>query len=78
MIYTGSMENLLNSYRIIKGKTRELTAELNRDIIGLRKTEMGFEGLIDTTKAMQYDHCILDPASIDDIVICISRGGTKK
>lgn len=78
MIYTGSMENLLNSYRIIKGRTRDLTAELERDIVGLRKTEMGFEGLIDTAKAKQYDHCIFDPASIDDIVICISRGGVRK
>lgn len=78
MIYTGSMENLLNSYRIIKGRARDLTAELERDIVGLRKTEMGFEGLIDTIKAKQYDHCILDPASIDDIVICISRGGVRK
>lgn len=30
------------------------------------------------TATIQLILCILDPASIDDIVICISRGGAKK
>ncbi len=30
MIFTGSMEDLLNSYRLIKGKPRDLTIELEK------------------------------------------------
>ena len=48
MIFTGSMEDLLDSYRLIKGKLRDLTVELEKSIIGLRKTDMGFDGLIST------------------------------
>lgn len=45
MIFTGSMEDLLSSYRLIKGKPCDLTADLEENILGLRKTAMGFEGL---------------------------------
>jgi ABC-2 type transport system ATP-binding protein len=78
MIYTGSMEDLLDNYNLIKGKLRDLTEELEKDIIGLRKTDMGFEGLIETSKSSQYKNCILDNAKVDDIIICMSKGGAKK
>lgn len=77
LIFTGSMEDLLNSYRLIKGKPCDLTADLEKNIFGLRKTDMGFEGLITANSAVQYKHCIIDTATIDDIIICIGKGGTK-
>lgn len=78
MIYTGSMEDLLNSYRLIKGRARDLTPELEKSIVGLRKTDMGFEGLISAKEAAPYSHCVLDAATIDHIVIGISKGRVKK
>ena len=78
MIYTGSMEELISSYKLIKGKNRDLTTELEKNIFGLRKTEMGFEGLITAKEAAQYRHCVIDTATLDDIIICISKGGTSK
>jgi ABC-2 type transport system ATP-binding protein len=78
LIYTGSMEDLLNGYRLIKGRARDLTAELENNIIGLRKTDMGFEGLIGVNDAAQYKNCVLDTATINDIVISINKGGVKK
>lgn len=78
IIYTGSMEGLMDSYRLIKGRARDLTVELEKSIVGLRKTDMGFEGLIGTKEAAQYKNCILDTTTIDDVVICMSKGGTKK
>lgn len=78
MIYTGSMEELISSYKLIKGKSRDLTTELEKNILGLRKTNMGFEGLVTAKEATQYKHCVIDTATIDDIIICISKGGAKK
>lgn len=78
MIFTGSMEDLINSYRLVKGRPQDLTPELEKNIAGLRKTNMGFEGLIAANEAVQYGHCILDTATIDDIIICMSKGGIKK
>lgn len=78
LIFTGSMEDLSGSYQLVKGRPQDLTPELEKNIAGLRKTDMGFEGLIAAEDAAQYGHCILDTATIDDIVICISKGGAKK
>lgn len=77
MIFTGSMENLLNSYRLIKGKPRDLTIELEKTIIGLRKTDMGFDGLISAKAATQYKNYIIDDVKIDDVVVRIGKGGRK-
>lgn len=77
MIFTGSMEDLLGSYHLIKGRPQDLTSEIEENIIGLRKTDMGFEGLIAVNEAAQYGHCFFEHPTIDDIVICISKGGRK-
>lgn len=78
LIFTGSMEDLLANYRLIKGKPKDFTPELEKSIIGLRKTEMGFEGLISTKEAARYKQCVLDKVTIDNIVISISKGGIRK
>lgn len=78
LVYTGSMDGLIDSYRLIKGRARDLTAQLEKSIIGMRKTDMGFEGLIGANETAQYKDCVIDTATIDDIVISISKGGAKK
>lgn len=77
MIFTGSMEDLLDSYQLIKGKLRDLTVELEKSIIGLRKTDMGFDGLISTKAAAQYKNYIIDNVKIDDVIVRIGKGGRK-
>lgn len=59
LVYTGSMEELKASYRLIKGKPQDLTTELEKVIVGLRRTDMGFEGLISTKEAGQYKQCVV-------------------
>lgn len=78
LIFTGSMEDLLDSYRFVKGRPQDLAPEIEKNIIGLRKTDIGFEGLVGIKDMAQCRHCILDTPTIDDIVICISKGGVKK
>lgn len=78
LIFTGSMEDLLDSYHFVKGRPQDLTPEIEKNIVGLRKTDIGFEGLVGTKDMAQCRHCILDTPTIDDIVICISKGGVKK
>jgi ABC-2 type transport system ATP-binding protein len=78
VFYTGTMENLLSGYRLIKGRPDELTPLLEGRIIGLRKTELGFEGIIDANEAAAYQGCLLETATIDDIIIGVSKGGATK
>ncbi|GAB6107312.1 ABC transporter ATP-binding protein [Fusibacter bizertensis] len=73
LLYTGSMGGLLEKYFIIKGAPGELTNELKRYIIGLRQTDMGFQGLISADQVKEYRGYILDKPTIDDIIIHISK-----
>ena len=77
MIYTGSLDGLINNYKLIKGKSEDLTVELEKKILGLRKTEIGFDGLIDIKESTQYKHCLLNSPTINDIVIRISKEEIK-
>ena len=78
MVFTGSMEELAGSWRLVKGRPQDLTPEMERTILGLRKTDMGFEGLVAARDTEPCRHCILEIPTIDDIIICISKGGAKK
>lgn len=81
LVFSGSTEDLLEGYRIIKGSPADLTTELEADMIGMRKTGVGFEGLIDAKKHQIIPNnkkYIIEKASIDDIVIHISRGGVQE
>lgn len=73
LIYTGSLEGLLETYVIIKGVPDELTDDLKKHLMGLQQTALGFEGLISADKAKEYKGYVLDTPTIDDIIIHISK-----
>lgn len=74
LIYTGSMEELLQKYVIIKGAPNQMTDDLKKHILGIRQTNIGFEGLVDTETARKYkDKYILDIPTIDEIIIHINK-----
>jgi len=62
---------------LIKGEPAKLTNELKKDILGIRSTTIGFEGLVETKLAHKYKGYILDVPTIDDIIICMSKEGKK-
>jgi ABC-2 type transport system ATP-binding protein len=78
MVFTGSMEALLDGYRLVKGRKEDLTPELRGKLMGLRKTDVGFEGLLKADEARQYGGCVVDDATLDDIVIGVSRGESAR
>jgi len=43
--------------------------------MGLRKTDIGFEGLITAKESAMYKNYVLDNATLDHIVIGVSKGG---
>lgn len=77
LVFTGSTEALLQEYYLIKGTPDELTRDLKNRIIGLRQTSMGFDGLIKANESNSYKGFVLDTPTIDDIVVCISKGGKQ-
>ena len=73
LFYTGSLENLMENFCLIKGKPGQLTDDLETEILGLRVTNMGFEGLIKTEKARKFGDILVDQPSLDEIVVYASK-----
>jgi len=73
MFYTGSLEDLLCGFRIIKGRPKDLTKTIEDKIIGLRSTDIGFEGLIRIEDKVYFENFVVDNATLDDIVIHVSK-----
>lgn len=74
LIFTGSMDEFLQNYFIIKGSPMDLTEDLQDNILGMRKTDIGFEGLICTEDAKKYkENYVFDRPKIDEIITYIHK-----
>jgi ABC-2 type transport system ATP-binding protein len=74
LFFTGPTDELLEGWRLLKGGRSELTNELREKIVGLREHHAGFDGLV---KAKDFpappDGCVLDQASIEDIMLYTAK-----
>lgn len=76
IIYTGTKDELLEKYCIIKGGNDDLTLSDKKNIIGLREHSTGFEGLIDVENLRGFsNHVITEKATLDDIVVYMNKEG---
>lgn len=77
LIFTGSKEEFVESYRRISGDKKDLTPELKKMLIGIRSFSTGYEALIrsqDISEALRADSL---PATIDDIMVFFGRQDEK-
>ncbi len=74
MIYTGTKDEFVEGFRIVKGGIDDLSKELENKIIGIRKYSTGFEGLIKTENVHGSAGLKFEPVSIDDIIVFIGKG----
>ncbi|MFT4143833.1 MAG: ABC transporter ATP-binding protein [Mobilitalea sp.] len=75
IIYTGSKEDLLEKYVLVKGGLREISAEQKRLIIGLREHNTGFEGMTETANRNRLPKTLLfEPITLDEIIIYMNKG----
>ncbi len=77
LFFSGGKDEFVDSFRIVKGGRKELSADLEQKMLGIRNFSTGFEALVKTEDLKQFAHLNVEPASIDDIVVFTSRkGGT--
>lgn len=77
LFFTGSIDDFRGNYVMIKGKPSDLTPELEKEVFGLRNTSVGFEGIIEAKNAIKYSGCVTETATIDDIVVGVSKQEAK-
>ena len=77
LFFSGGKDELIDSFRIVKGGREELSAEMSKKMLGIRNFSTGFEALVKTEDSKQFAHLNVEPATIDDIVVFTSRRGDQ-
>ncbi len=75
IFYTGTKDEFIDGFRMVKGGKTDITTEQERKMIGIRKYSTGFEGLIKTEDLRFYGNLACEAVSIDDIIVFTNRGG---
>lgn len=78
MIFTGSKEDFVEGYRIVSGDKKALTPDLENRLIGIRTFTTGYEALIRTQDVPEELQADALQATIDDIVVFVSRQAEKE
>lgn len=75
IFYSGTKDDLLESFCIVRGGSHDLTESLKKKIIGLTINFAGFAGLLSTSEMKHLaSEIVTETPSIDEILISISKG----
>lgn len=76
IFYTGTKDDLLESFLVVKGGPEDLTEGIRKSIVGLSTHRNGFSGLLPVAEAGHLPAGIVtEPPTIDEILVYISKGG---
>ncbi|WP_026478811.1 ABC transporter ATP-binding protein [Alkaliphilus transvaalensis] len=77
LIFTKTKDDILESYRLVKGDKNKLDSEIKKHFIGFKEHGFGFEALIynnPTLKAALQDSAIFEVPTLEDIMVYSVRG----
>lgn len=75
IFYSGTKDDLLESFYIVRGGPHDLTDSLKKKIIGLTTNIVGFAGLLPTSEMKHLaPEIVTETPSIDEILVSISKG----
>lgn len=78
ILYSGPKEELMEAYGLLKGGLSDLPLLSHIELIGLKKSNVGFEALVKKEEAMDLPAgTILEPVSLDELIIYFHRGGLR-
>jgi ABC-2 type transport system ATP-binding protein len=78
IFYSGTKDDLIDSYRVVKGGPNDLLDPFREKIIGLTKNNTGFSGLIPASEGKYLpEEVVTAPPSIDEILVAISKEERK-
>ncbi len=78
-IFSDTKDNILEEFSLIKGGLTDLTAQVKNKLIGYKKSNIGFEGLIHSRDCKYIEKGLLiEKPSVDDIVIFHINGERGK
>ena len=75
LYFTGSKDDFVDMFRIVKGGIEELSDDLKNKAAGIRTFPTGFEALMKTEDINGFSNLTIEPATIDEIVVFTSKKG---
>lgn len=75
LFFSGSKDEFVDMFRMVKGGLEELSVHLKAKAVGIRTFSTGFEALIKTEDISMCSGLIVEPATIDQIVVFTNRKG---
>ena len=75
LFFTGSKDDFVDMFRIVKGGIEELSDDLKNKAAGIRIFPTGFEALMKTEDISVFSNLTVEPATIDEIVVFTSKKG---
>ena len=79
LFYTGEKDALMEKYIIVKGDYKNVSKQLKKELIGIRRYGDGFEAMIARDRYLFYDEDLFqsEDAKIDDILIYAERSAAS-
>lgn len=75
IVFTGSKENLLEKYVLVKGGLDEINSAQKNLIIGFREHGTGFDGMTEAKSLGKLPKNLLaEPITLDEIIIYMNKG----
>lgn len=76
MVFSKSIEDIFDTYKLIKGDSLLLDKINKKDFIGLREHNLGFEALVyeDMVRGLSKEDIIIDKPSLEDIMYYHIKG----
>ncbi|MBY7141757.1 ABC transporter ATP-binding protein [Virgibacillus sp. NKC19-3] len=71
MVVSGEKDAVLDQYAVVKGPNEWLTAQRRRSLLGIRETDMGFDGLLADKQQLAGEaagRVLLERPSLEDIM----------
>ncbi|OLS02293.1 ABC transporter ATP-binding protein [Tissierella creatinophila] len=76
IVFSKEKDLILESYAVVKGGNEDLTPELEKSLLGFRKTNVGFEALTDDKNMIRDllgEDVLIEKPSLEDIMFYIAR-----
>lgn len=74
VVANGTAEELIGSFRIVRGTPEHLTGAVRDVALGLRSTQLGWEAMMPLAEAQALsDRIVIEVPSVEDLAVCIAR-----
>lgn len=76
IVFSRDRNSVFNDIKVVKGKLEELSEEVESEIIGIRRSKYGFEGLTRDEEKLKLLNkgLVFEEANLDKIIVGFSKG----